>query len=129
MKNRILKKYDYQTESNKFYTILEEIEFDKEKGISLNPFLDSKNLFDKEVVIIKNNDLKKNINFNIRNTEFGLFLEVYSSSHEDVFIVDKSFELSEILSLIEKLYSFSYETAIKYLKYKFGFKDIYLFYW
>lgn len=128
MKNRILKKYDYQTESNKFYTILEEIEFDKEKGISLNPFLDSKNLFDKEVVIIKNNDLKKNINFNIRNTEFGLFLEVYSSSHEDVFIVDKSFELSEILSLIEKLYSFSYETAIKYLKYKFGFKDIYLFY-
>lgn len=128
MKNRILKKYDYQTESNKFYTILEEIEFDKEKGISLNPFLDSKNLFDKEVVIIKDNDLKNIINFNIRNTEFGLFLEVYSSSHEDVFIVDKSFELSEILSLIEKLYSFSYETAIKYLKYKFGFKDIYLFY-
>lgn len=129
MKNRILKKYDYQTESNKFYTILEEIEFDKEKGISLNPFLDSENLFDKEVVIIKDNDLKNIINFNIRNTEFGLFLEVYSSSHEDVFIVDKSFELSEILSLIEKLYSFSYETAIKYLKYKFGFKDIYLFYW
>ena len=128
MKNRILKKYDYQTESNKFYTIFEEIEFDKEKGISLNPFLDSKNLFDKEVVIIKDNDLKNIINFNIRNTEFGLFLEVYSSSHEDVFIVDKSFELSEILSLIEKLYSFSYETAIKYLKYKFGFKDIYLFY-
>lgn len=128
MKNRILKKYDYQTESNKFYTILEEIEFDKEKGISLNPFLDSENLFDKEVVIIKDNDLKNIINFNIRNTEFGLFLEVYSSSHEDVFIVDKSFELSEILSLIEKLYSFSYETAIKYLKYKFGFKDIYLFY-
>lgn len=128
MKNRILKKYDYQTESNKFYTILEEIEFDKEKGISLNPFLDSKNIFDKEVVIIKDNDLKNIINFNIRNTEFGLFLEVYSSSHEDVFIVDKSFELSEILSLIEKLYNFSYETAIKYLKYKFGFKDIYLFY-
>lgn len=128
MKNRILKKYDYQTESNKFYTILEEIEFDKEKGVLLNPFSDSKNLFDKEVVVIKDNNLKDIINFNIRNTEFGLFLEIYSSNSEDIFIVDKSFNLSEVLCLIEKLYSFSYETAIKYLQYKFGFKDIYLFY-
>lgn len=107
---------------------MEQADFNKEKVIERNPFVKSGHIFDCEIVVITESNLSRKVNFNIRNTEFGLFLEVYASDAEDVFIVDKCFDLKEILSLIEEFYHFSFESAIKYLHYKFGFKEMYLFY-
>ncbi len=53
MKNKLWKKYKFQTESNKFYSILSDSDFNKEDGVKLNPYINSGNLMDKEVVVIQ----------------------------------------------------------------------------
>lgn len=128
MKNNILKKFRFQTESNKFYTIIENDNFDTEDGVKLNPFLESDDLLDREIIVIKEDNLKDFINFNIRNTEFGLFLEVYLSNSTEIFIVDKSLNLDEIFSLIKKVSEFPCHFALKYIEQKYGLKKDYLFF-
>ncbi|HFF5434308.1 TPA: hypothetical protein ACGDU9_003727, partial [Acinetobacter baumannii] len=78
MKNKLWKKYKFQTESNKFYSILSDSDFDKEDGVKLNPYINSENLMDKEIVVIQEMDLTDLPCFNIRNTDIGVFLEIYS---------------------------------------------------
>lgn len=53
MKNKPWKKFKYQTESNKFYYILAGEDFNKEDGVKLNPFLNSENFMDKEIVVVQ----------------------------------------------------------------------------
>lgn len=73
MKNKPWKKFKFQTESNKFYFILANEDFNKEDGIKLNPFLSSENLMDQEVVVAQETDLTDLPCFNINNTEVGFF--------------------------------------------------------
>lgn len=127
MKQQILKKYSYQTESNKFYTILEDSEYDIDNGIELNPYSESENIFDTLVVVATSNYLEEKANFNIRNTKFGYFLEVYSSISSDVSIVDGKLSLDEILKIISKVRDFSFSETIKYLQVKYGLKKEYFF--
>lgn len=73
MKNKLWKKYKFQTESNKFYSILSDSDFNEEDGVKLNPYINSENLMDKEVVVIQEIDLTDLPCFNIRNTDIGVF--------------------------------------------------------
>lgn len=128
MKNKLWKKYKFQTESNKFYSILSDSDFNKEDGVKLNPYINSENLMDKEVVVIQEMDLTDSPCFNIRNTDIGFFLEIYSLNQTDVYIVDNNFNIKDVLELVKKLSQFSYVSALKYIKFKYGFKDQYIFY-
>ncbi|AJB48764.1 hypothetical protein [Acinetobacter nosocomialis] len=128
MKNKLWKKYKFQTESNKFYSILSDSDFNKEDGVKLNPYINSENLMDKEVVVIQEMDLTDSPCFNIRNTDIGVFLEIYSLNQTDVYIVDNNFNIKDVLELVKKLSQFSYVSALKYIKFKYGFKDQYIFY-
>lgn len=127
MKNKLWKKYKFQTESNKFYSILSDSDFNKEDGVKLNPYINSENLMDKEVVVIQEIDLTDLPCFNIRNTDIGIFLEIYSLNQTDVYIVDNNFNIKDVLELVNKLSQFSYISALKYIKFKYGFKDQYIF--
>lgn len=127
MKNKLWKKYKFQTESNKFYSILSDSDFNKEDGVKLNPYINSGNLMDKEVVVIQEMDLTDLPCFNIRNTDIGIFLEIYSLNQTDVYIVDNNFNIKDVLELVNKLSQFSYVSALKYIKFKYGFKDQYIF--
>lgn len=127
MKNKLWKKYKFQTESNKFYSILSDSDFDKEDGVKLNPYINSENLMDKEIVVIQEMDLTDLPCFNIRNTDIGVFLEIYSLNQTDVYIVDNNFNIKEVLELVNKLSQFGYVSALKYIKFKYGFKDHYIF--
>lgn len=127
MKNKLWKKYKFQTESNKFYSILSDSDFNKEDGVKLNPYINSENLMDKEVVVIQEMDLTDLPCFNIRNTDIGIFLEIYSLNQTDVYIVDNNFNIKDVLELVNKLSQFSYISALKYIKFKYGFKDQYIF--
>lgn len=127
MKNKLWKKYKFQTESNKFYSILSDSDFNKENGVKLNPYINSENLMDKEVVVIQEMDLTDLLCFNIRNTDIGVFLEIYSLNQTDVYIVDNNFNIKDVLELVNKLSQFSYVSALKYIKFKYGFKDRYIF--
>ncbi|HEE5792548.1 hypothetical protein [Acinetobacter baumannii] len=128
MKNKLWKKYKFQTESNKFYSILSDSDFDKEDGVKLNPYINSENLMDKEIVVIQEMDLTDLPCFNIRNTDIGVFLEIYSLNQTDVYIVDNNFNIKGVLELVNKLSQFSYVSALKYIKFKYGFKDQYIFF-
>jgi hypothetical protein len=128
MKNKLWKKYKFQTESNKFYSILSDSDFNKEDGVKLNPYINSENLMDKEVVVIQEMDLTDSPCFNIRNTDIGVFLEIYSLNQTDEYIVDNNFNIKDVLELVKKLSQFSYVSALKYIKFKYGFKDQYIFY-
>ena len=128
MKNNILKKFRFQTESNKFYTVIESCNFNKEDGLKLNPFGDSDDILDREVVVIKEDNLKEFSNFNLRNTEFGLFLEVYLSNSTDILIVDAQLDLDEIFALIKKVSELPCNFALKYIERKYGLKEDYLFF-
>lgn len=127
MKNKLWKKYKFQTESNKFYSILSDSDFNKEDGVKLNPYINSENLMDKEIVVIQEMDLTDLPCFNIRNTDIGVFLEIYSLNQTDVYIVDNNFNIKDVLELVNKLSQFSYVSALKYIKFKYGFKDQYIF--
>ncbi|WP_407505317.1 hypothetical protein [Acinetobacter baumannii] len=127
MKNKLWKKYKFQTESNKFYSILSDSDFNKEDGVKLNPYINSENLMDKEIVVIQEMDLTDLPCFNIRNTDIGVFLEIYSLNQTDVYIVDNNFNIKDVLELVNKLSQFSYVSALKYIKFKYGFKDHYIF--
>ncbi|MEQ1345536.1 hypothetical protein [Acinetobacter seifertii] len=128
MKNKLWKKYKFQTESNKFYSILSDSDFNKEDGVNLNPYINSENLMDKEVVVIQEMDLTDLPCFNIRNTDIGIFLEIYSLNQTDVYIVDNNFNIKDVLELVNKLSQFSCVSALKYIKFKYGFKDHYIFF-
>lgn len=128
MKNKLWKKYKFQTESNKFYSILSDSDFNKEDGVKLNPYINSENLMDKEVVVIKEMDLTDLPCFNIRNTDIGVFLEIYSLNQTDVYIVDNNFNIKDVLELVNKLSQFSCVSALKYIKFKYRFKDQYIFF-
>ncbi|MDC4688790.1 hypothetical protein OHV80_15415 [Acinetobacter baumannii] len=127
MKNKLWKKYKFQTESNKFYSILSDSDFNKEDGVKLNPYINSENLIDKEVVVIQEIDLTDLPCFNIRNTDIGIFLEIYILNQTDVYIVDNNFNIKDVLELVNKLSQFGYVSALKYIKFKYGFKDHYIF--
>ncbi|WP_407507974.1 hypothetical protein [Acinetobacter baumannii] len=127
MKNKLWKKYKFQTESNKFYSILSDSDFNKEDGVKLNPYINSENLMDKEIVVIQEMDLTDLPCFNIRNTDIGVFLEIYSLNQTDVYIVDNNFNIKDVLELVNKLSQFGYVSALKYIKFKYGFKDHYIF--
>lgn len=127
MKNKPWKKFKYQTESNKFYYILAGEYFNNEYGIKLNPFLNSENLMDKEVVV-QQEDLADSPCFNIKNTDAGIFLEIYSLNKEEIYIVNKNFDMPDLIELIFKLSQFSYVAALEYIKFKYGFRENYLFF-
>ncbi|MDC5317548.1 hypothetical protein OHW94_19020 [Acinetobacter baumannii] len=127
MKNKLWKKYKFQTESNKFYSILSDSDFNKEDGVKLNPYINSENLMDKEIVVIQEMDLTDLPCFNIRNTDIGVFLEIYSLNQTDVYIVDNNFNIKDVLELVNKLSQFGCVSALKYIKFKYGFKDHYIF--
>ncbi|MDC4739755.1 hypothetical protein NQ810_17670 [Acinetobacter baumannii] len=127
MKNKLWKKYKFQTESNKFYSILSDSDFNKEDGVKLNPYINSENLMDKEIVVIQEMDLTDLPCFNIRNTDIGIFLEIYILNQTDVYIVDNNFNIKDVLELVNKLSQFGYVSALKYIKFKYGFKDHYIF--
>ncbi len=128
MKNKPWKKFKFQTESNKFYIILADLDFNKEEGIKLNPFAREGSLMDKEVIVVQEINLPNLPSLNIRNTDLGYFLEIYNLNDSDIYIVDKIFIFSEIIELISKLSQFSYIAALKYIKFKYGFKNQYLFF-
>ncbi len=128
MKNKTWKKFKYQTESNKFYYILAGEDFNKEDGVKLNPFLNSENLMDKEVIIVQQEDLADSPCFNIKNTDTGIFLEIYSLNKAEIYIVNKNFDMPDLIELIFKLSQFSYVAALKYIKFKYGFRENYLFF-
>ena len=81
---------------------------------------------DKEIVVIQEMDLTDLPCFNIRNTDIGV-LEIYSLNQTDVYIVDNNFNIKDVLELVNKLSQFSYVSALKYIKFKYGFKDQYIF--
>lgn len=126
MNNTKWKKIQYQTESNKFYTLFKKDGFNKEEGVDLNPY--KKNNRDRMIVVIQEQEVESLICFNIRHIEFGLFLEVYTLNRDEKFIMAEPLELDEILILIRKLKQFSFDAAIRYLKYKYGSREEYLFY-
>lgn len=128
MKNKTWKKFKYQTETNKFYYILAGEDFSKEDGVKLNPFLNSENLMDKEVIIFQQEDLADSPCFNIKNTDTGIFLEIYSLNKAEIYIVNKNFDMPDLIELIFKLSQFSYVAALKYIKFKYGFRENYLFF-
>lgn len=128
MKQPVLKRYSYQTESNKSYSLLKENGYNIDDGIQLNPYLESDNIFDTLVVVATCNDLPEKMNFNIRNTEFNFYLEVYSSICSEVLIVDSKLKLQEIFSIIDKLKDLSFSDGIKYLQYEYGLKKDYHFF-
>ncbi|WP_335956338.1 hypothetical protein [Acinetobacter bereziniae] len=128
MKKKPWKKFKYQTESNKFYYILAGEDFNNEYGIKLNPFLNSENLMDKEVVVVQQEDLADSPCFNIKNTDAGIFLEIYSLNKEEIYIVNKNFDMPDLIELIFKLSQFSYVAALEYIKFKYGFRENYLFF-
>lgn len=128
MKQPVLKRYSYQTESNKSYSLLKESDYNIDDGIQLNPYLESDNIFDTLVVVATSNDLPEKMNFNIRNTEFNFYLEVYSSICSEVLIVNSELGLQEIFSIIDKLKDLSFSDGIKYLEYKYGLKKDYHFF-
>ncbi|WP_336034033.1 hypothetical protein [Acinetobacter bereziniae] len=128
MKNKTWKKFKYQTESNKFYYILAGEDFNKEDGVKLNPFFNSENLMDKEVIIVQQEDLADSPCFNIKNTDTGIFLEIYSLNKAEIYIVNKNFDMPDLIELIFKLSQFSYVAALKYIKFKYGFRENYLFF-
>lgn len=128
MKNKTWKKFKYQTETNKFYYILAGEDFNKEDGVKLNPFLNSENLMDKEVIIVQQEDLADSPCFNIKNTDTGIFLEIYSLNKAEIYIVNKNFDMPDLIELIFKLSQFSYVAALKYIKFKYGFRENYLFF-
>lgn len=57
--------------------ILSDSDFNKEDGVKLNPYINSENLIDKEVVVIQEIDLTDLPCFNIRNTDIGIFFWKY----------------------------------------------------
>lgn len=122
------KKIQYQTESNKFYTLFENEKFDKESGVILNPYKDTQNNLDKEIVVIKETEVEPLICFNIRQIQLGLFLEIYTLNSDQVVIIADPLELETILELIKKLNQFNFNSAIKYLKLKYKLRSNYLFY-
>ena len=128
MKNKPWKKFKYQTESNKFYYILAGEDFNKEDGVKINPFLNSENFMDKEVVVVQQEDLVDSPCFNIKNTDAGIFLEIYSLNKAEIYIVNKNFDMPDLIELIFKLSQFSYVAALKYIKFKYGFRENYLFF-
>ncbi|HFK9537938.1 hypothetical protein QDT05_18795 [Acinetobacter baumannii] len=93
----------------------------------MNPYINSENLIDKEVVVIQEIDLTDLPCFNIRNTDIGIFLEIYILNQTDVYIVDNNFNIKDVLELVNKLSQFGYVSALKYIKFKYGFKDHYIF--
>lgn len=128
MKQPVLKRYSYRTESNKSYSLLKESDYNIDDGIQLNPYLESDNIFNTLVVVATSNDLPEKMNFNIRNTDFNFYLEVYSSICSEVLIVNSELELKEIFSIIDKLKDLSFSDGIKYLEYKYGLKKDYHFF-
>lgn len=128
MKQSILRQYSYQTESNKCYSLLKENGYNIDDGIQLNPYSESDDIFDTLVVVATCNDLPEKMNFNIRNTGFNFYLEVYSSICSEVLIVDGKLKLQEIFSIIDKLKDLSFSDGMKYLKYKYGLKKEYYFF-
>ena len=128
MKQPVLKRYSYRTESNKSYSLLKESDYNIDDGIQLNPYLESDNIFNTLVVVATSNDLPEKMNFNIRNTEFNFYLEVYSSICSEVLIVNSELKLKEIFSIIDKLKDLSFSDGIKYLEYKYGLKKDYHFF-
>lgn len=127
MKQPVLKRFIYQTESNKCYSLLKESDYNIDDGIELNPYAQSNDIFDTLVVVARSVSLPERTNFNIRNTEFGFHLEVYSSVSSEVFIVDGKLDLEMIFAIIEKLKDTSYSDSIKHLQYKYGLKSEYFF--
>lgn len=120
MKNTLLKRCHYHTESNKSYTILADSSYDIDKGIELNPYAENGDIFDSLVVTATEKLLIEKPNFTIRNTEYGYFLEMFCSQTGNVIVVDKIFELSEIFTLIEKLKDNRYSDCLVLLKTKYG---------
>lgn len=127
MKQPVLKRFIYQTESNKCYSLLKESNYNIDDGIKLNPYSQSNDIFDTLVVVAHSVYLPERTNFNIRNTEFGFHLEVYSSVSSNVFIVGGKLSLKEIFAIIEQIKDISYSDAIKHLQYKYGLTSEYFF--
>lgn len=125
MKNKLWKKINFKLNLINF--ILSDSDFNKEDGVKLNPYINSENLIDKEVVVIQEIDLTDLPCFNILNTDIGIFLEIYSLNQTDVYIVDNNFNIKDVLELVNKLSQFGYVSALKYIKFKYGFKDHYIF--
>lgn len=125
MKNKLWKNINFKLNLINF--ILSDSDFNKEDGVKLNPYINSENLIDKEVVVIQEIDLTDLPCFNIRNTDIGIFLEIYILNQTDVYIVDNNSNIKDVLELVNKLSQFGYVSALKYIKFKYGFKDHYIF--
>lgn len=118
-------KFTYQTESNKFYYLLEKKNYNQEDGVLLNPY--KINQLD-NVVIIKKEEVEKELCYQIKNTPFGVYVEIFNLKDDEKYIVNKKMNLSEALHLIEKIDQFSFDSAVKYIKHKFGILNQYFIY-
>jgi hypothetical protein len=47
---------------------------------------------------------------------------------EEIYIVNKNFDMPDLIELIFKLSQFSYVAALEYIKFKYGFRENYLFF-